>query len=97
MMTIEDWFQKEWPTKPHEGSIRLEFCGGEYIATIKYFIFNKNGKGEPLTDWGMGTSPDEAFSDLLGKTHLTISQLKREGKLPPELTDWTYRFLDEKS
>lgn len=95
MTTIEDWFQKEWPVKPHEGSIGITFSDsdGKYIATIKYFIFNKYGRGAPKTDWADGGTPDEAFSQLWTKAVLTIIELKELGELPMPLADWARRFL----
>ena len=94
MMTIEEWLQKEWPIKPHEGSIGIIFSGGKYLATIKYFIFNRNGSPGPKTDWAAGDTPDEAFSGLWQEALLTIKGLKGCNMLQPCFNDLAHRFLN---
>lgn len=97
MTTIENWLKKEWPVKSHEGSIRIEFSNGRYIATVVYFVFDKNGRGQPKSDWAVGDEPDEAFTRLWQKAVLTIKELKDSNMLPPQLVDWTHRFLEDES
>lgn len=93
-MTIEDWLQKEWPIKPYEGSIGIALSDKKYIATVKYFVFNINGRGDPQTDWAVGDTSDEAFSQLWQMAISTIKGLKDSNMLPACFTDWAHRFLD---
>lgn len=96
---IQEWLDRDWPLKLHEGSISVSRTAAgnpeaRYEAIVTFYIYSSTGFSQPKGEFANGKTAEEALEKLWDRTIIKVRKMvEAKVYIPLEVEVWYKRYV----